>query len=165
LEEGREEEVSEIKKLTGVDVSGFTHNGKANAFQHISKRHGTFGLQDMSMADLNDIGRLPYILKNYDSVDFVRDERGAVKYANKVYNADGSPAPLIKYDKRIDGHYYVVEAVSNRKSRRLEIVSAYIEKANQKEPNQLLDANAPRMTPKSGDGIEAPLDKNVHQTG
>jgi hypothetical protein len=61
--------VADIQQMTGVDVTGFTHNLKGNHVEHIEYRHGEVGKQDSSMADINDYGKMKYVLYNYDTIE------------------------------------------------------------------------------------------------
>jgi len=121
--------VADIGRLTGVDVTGFGHSINGNAVQHIENRHGANGEADHSMADVNDYGRIKYVLDNYDDVKLLYDDDGSVKLSSNHKNSRGQFAPLVRYEKRINGAFYVVEAVPDSKSRILQIVSAYKEKA------------------------------------
>ena len=122
--------VQDIKALLGLDVSGYTHALSGNALEHIEARHGTNGKADQSMSDPADIARMRYVLENYDSVEPLLNKDGSVKTSREFKNSDGTQAPLIRYQKRIDGTYYVVEAVPDSSARQMRIVSAYIKKAD-----------------------------------
>ena len=158
-----EREIADLRRLLGLDVRTFAHNARPNAFQHINKRHGIVGVQDHSMADLNDVGRIPYVLREYDSVELVKVKDGGVQGSKEFYNADGSFAPLIRYEKRINGHYYVVEAAPDSKGHKLQLVSAYIEKAKNNEIAPPPNANAPGLT--SGNGVAPISGSMLHQGG
>ena len=73
------------------------------------------------MEDIKDIARMAYVLANFDNAVFEG------KYSTKKYKlADGSYTPHITLKKRINGTYYIIEAVSDSKNGKSHIVSAYI---------------------------------------
>ena len=137
----------DIAKLTGydkngrlhenIDIKGYTFDINKSSFLHIDKRHGINGEHDSSMADLNDLARLRFILDNYDSIDFLRDKNGNVILSNEFNSEDDYPMPIIVLEKKINGTYYVVEAVGSNKYKKLWTVSAYI---NKKGLTQVSDA-------------------------
>lgn len=114
-----EREASDVKEKTGVNVTGFTRWITPNSVSHINKKHGEKGLSDTTMKDVNDIARIEYVIINYDNIELS-------KRTSKNYkNSDGTPAKQIVYSKRINGNYYIAEAVPDSKAKRLIIVSAY----------------------------------------
>ena len=110
----------DIERLTGKKVSGNRIVLDDNGAWHIKKRHGQMGEHDESMKDVKDIARIGYVLANYDSIEF----RG--EYAQGYVDANGKLAPKVIIKKRIDGTFYVIEAVSDAKKKRNYVVSAYI---------------------------------------
>lgn len=116
-----------IKEKTGVDVSEFECAINKNAIEHIESNHGVNGKTDKSLANLNDIARIPYILNNFDSIDLVYE--GDKPALSKVYkNKDNSKAQMVKISKKINGTFYTVLAVPDSSSKRMWVVSAYINK-------------------------------------
>lgn len=67
-------EVDEIKNLTGIDTTDFKHTIFASELKHIEKRHGKFGHANQTMANINDVGRIKYVLNNPDSITRTVDE-------------------------------------------------------------------------------------------
>lgn len=112
---------SEIKQLTGLDVTGKENRMNTNAVEHILRRHGENGQADHSMQDPNDIARLQWVMDNYDNVILGQK-------SNEFKNSDGSPSQEVVISKKIDGTYYLVEAVPDVKNGYLAVVSAYISK-------------------------------------
>lgn len=176
------DEAEKLKKLTGIDTTGYTHNLKANTInEHIMKRHGKEGVADRSMADMNDLSRINYIIKNADDVEVLKNADGSIKKSGEFQNSDQTGAIEIKYIKKIDGHYYVVEAVPDSSKKKINIVTAYIDKAgNKKAADQLVDGKTPPsfhaqdavgMTatdsiPQAKNSVNADLDtKKAGQTG
>ena len=138
---------SDIEEKVGMKVYGNRVVLDANGANHIQKRHGKNGNSDHSMADDADIARMQYVLDNYDSVNFYGE------YAEGYVDKNGKRAPKIVFEKRIDGSYYVVEAVSDSKTKRNYIVSAFIADADNfhkiKAAKQSLDVQAPQVTSKN----------------
>ena len=121
-----------INELTGVDTTGYTVKLRGQTLeQHIAPRHGANGKADKSMADINDLSRMGYIIDNADRIDYVYDKNGRPKVSREYTNKDSSRANLIMFEKKIDGHYYVVTAVPDTKDKALQVVSSYIKKAGQ----------------------------------
>lgn len=113
----------EIEMLTGKKVEGSRVVLDKNAIKHIIKRHGPNGLQDTSMKDINDISRMGYVINNYDSIEY----EGIT--TTGYLDENGKPSPMIAFKKRIDGMFYVVNAVNSSKKKKNYIVSAYIKSA------------------------------------
>ena len=121
-------EVSDIKGLTGIDITGYRHNIKPSAIEHIIKRHGKNGKADHSMANVEDIARIPYVLENYDRVERGKLPNGKERYSKAYSDRNQRPSPTVVYSKAIDGTFYVVEAVPDSNTKILQVVSAYISK-------------------------------------
>ncbi len=126
------------RKATGIDITGFGNEIKANSIRHIEKGHGINGDTDHTMQNDNDIARMQYVLDNYDSVQKLGNN------SNEYRDKNGKPAPLVQFSKRIDGMYYVVEAVPDTNKQKLEVVSAYKFVPTKKEASQqTVDVQAP----------------------
>jgi hypothetical protein len=117
--------VTDIKELTGVDVTGYKHSINGGAIQHIENRHGVNGIADKSMADINDYGRIKYVLDNYDEVTLLHNVKGEPAVSTGHLGSDGKPSLMIRYKKRVNGNFYVVEAVPSAKTKTLHIVTTY----------------------------------------
>ncbi|HPO04430.1 MAG TPA: hypothetical protein PLV37_02835 [Bacillota bacterium] len=61
------------------------------------------GKQDKSMANPEDVARMPCVLKNFDSVELLKNKDGNVERSKIYTNSKGEPAPSIRYHKRING--------------------------------------------------------------
>lgn len=123
----------EIARLTGVENSeGQPIVLNTSSVEHVMKRHGAKGEADHSMQNNLDFARINYVLQNFDYAEL--SQKKSYGYRNR----DGSPAPNVLFSKKINGTYYVVEAVPD--TGKLGIVSAYI---NKKGASQVLDDNAP----------------------
>lgn len=144
-----ERAVSDLKSTVGIDATGYRHSIDGNALQHIEKRHGKNGEADHSMANENDIARISYVLDNYDEVRPVLDKNGEQKHSAVFCNADGSPAPIVLYSKRIDGTYYAAEAIPDAAAHELRVVSAYLAKNKNGNEGGMLNIpqSGPQLTP------------------
>ena len=122
----QQREAEAIKSLTGKDVSGYTHNIDRNGFVHIENRHGINGAQDQSMSDLNDVARQGWVIENYDDIGRLKGRDGKYVDSYGYLGTNGEPSPVVVYRKRINGTYYLVEAVADGRWKKLWTVSAYI---------------------------------------
>ena len=139
---------ADIKEATGIDASGFQNSIKGNAVEHILKRHGENGQHDHSMANLADLGRIQYVLEHYDTLERLYGKDGRPNLSREFKNTDGNPAQLILLKKRINGTFYLVEAVPDSAAKKLQVVSAYIQKRKEGD-GQVPDAKAPGLTAKT----------------
>lgn len=114
-----------IKQLTGKNVAGNRVVLDINAVKHIANRHGINGKQDHSMKDINDIARIGYVIMNFDDITY----NGEISYNHM--DECGNPSPKVEFSKKIDGTIYVVQTVSEVKSKKNYIITAYI---NKKQP-------------------------------
>ena len=120
-----ERQTEAIQEITGIDTTGYSTFIESRIAQHIFKRHGKNGSADHSMSDPMDVGRIQWVLDNFDSA-----EDGGTSNAYKTPKENGRQgnAKTVLFSKRIDGEIYIVEAIPESKSKRAYIVSAYITK-------------------------------------
>ncbi len=138
-----------IQELIGLDVSDYTNTLSSQNFaQHIWRRHGENGVADSSMANTEDIARVGYVLENFDSIDFVKNPDGTLDYSEEYSDRNNSRAPKIKFTKKIDGTYSVVEAVPDSKWKKLWVVSMYMTK-DSNTVSRAPNAKAPEDTSKT----------------
>jgi len=123
----------DIEKLTGIDVHGYNTEIGGSAIEHIDKRHGANGKADSSMADVNDIARMQYVIDNYDDIELSN------KHNNEFKNSDGTPSQIVQMKKRVNGDYYVIEAVPDSSKKTVHIISAY-KTGIKKEERQVANA-------------------------
>lgn len=118
---------NDIKNLIGVDASGYDTKIEQRMAEHIYAEHGPNGEADHSMADMDDIARIQYVLDNYDSIK----DGGICRTYSEPSNGGkyNKKARTIVYEKRIDGTYYVVEAVPIASAKTTYVISAYMKKA------------------------------------
>ncbi len=115
-----ERTAEDIFELTGINVRGYTHALRCDIIRHVDKRHGKKGKADSTIKDISDIGRLRYVIENYDYI--VTDDKPVFGFNDKHGNA----AKAIKYVKRIDGHVITAEAVMDiPKNKTLYLLSMY----------------------------------------
>lgn len=138
-------QAQDAQRLLGGDYAGYRNAINSNGIQHILGEHGPSGTVDHSMADLNDIARMAHVLDNYDNVEVVTYKSGDTDYSREFRDKNDRPAPMLKFSKRVDGTYYVIEAVPEARYKKFWVVSAYMEKAD--GGTQAPDANGPRTTP------------------
>ena len=124
----------DIEGLTGINVKNYGNVIKSNSIRHIIKDHGVNGETDSSMADDSDIARIQYVIDNYDTMEMLEDKSKEYRDKNQ------KPAPMVKISKRVNGTYYVVEAVPDTSRRELAVVTAYKKKATER---QTRDAKSP----------------------
>ena len=144
LNDVTQRQAAEIERLTGINAEGYGTEAKANAFRHINERHGVNGKADSSMADINDVARMQYVIDNYDLLELLPTESKEFRDRNQ------RPAPVVKLTKRVNGNYYVVEAVPDTNRRKLEVVSAYKEAAHQTR-----DAQGPHSDVRNASDVTA----------
>lgn len=113
----------DIKKLYGVDVSDYKLDLEASAIRHIDIDHGVMGKADHSMADDISRSRVEYIIDNYDFVE-KGQSTGMYKEFNKETNKS-QRAKTVVFSKKVDGKYYVVEALPDTSKKTMHIVSTY----------------------------------------
>ena len=159
--------VNLVKNATGLDVTGFKNQIKGNSIAHIDKRHGVNGTADHSMANIEDFGRINYVVENADRARLLSAgdvDSETWKLSREYRNADNSQAPLIRFEKRVDNTYYVVEAVPDSKANRMAVVSAYMETAKKEASSpKSVDAAeaAPRATPEASLEISETSDNSI----
>ena len=118
---------ADIKTILGIDASGYTHNINTSGVQHIIARHGQNGNHDTTMSADDDIARVGWVLENYDSVEPLT-KNGDQVYSGEFRDSNNNPAPQVRFIKKIDGTYYVVEAVCDNKYQKFWVQSAYLQK-------------------------------------
>ena len=60
---------ADIKKAVGVDATGFKTAIEARMVTHILQGHGENGTTDHSMANIDDIARMQFVIDNYDNIE------------------------------------------------------------------------------------------------
>ncbi len=116
-------EIKASKDILGIDVSDYETVLEARQIKHILQNHGESGRENHSMKNDSDIARMKFVIDNYDLAFF-----GGTSSAYTTIKDNGKPknANTIVYTKKINGTYYVVQAVPQTKKKRIFVVSAYI---------------------------------------
>ncbi len=95
------DEVARIKRLIGIDVSGYHHEINSNDLRHSLKAHGNKEREEKRnppqiAITANDLKMIPKIIQDYDDI-----EKGSVQDGRKS----------IIYKKRVNGFIYYAEVV------------------------------------------------------
>ena len=110
-----------MQQLTGLDKVGSVTMMDANAVRHITNRHGGGdGSADATMKESADVARAGYVLDNFDNA-YLSNRR-----AEGYFDSKGKRAPIVIFEKKIDGSHIIVEAVTDTKKSRNYIVSEYL---------------------------------------
>ena len=114
---------SAMQELTGLDKVGSVTMLDANGVNHITNRHaGGDGSADATMKESADVARAAYVLNNFDNAYLAKDR------ADGYMTSNGKRAPIVIFEKKIDGSHIVVEAVCDTKKNKNFIVSEYLAK-------------------------------------
>lgn len=140
-----EKQAKDAETLLGGNYRGYKNAINANGIRHIIIEHGPQGKTDHSLANVNDMARMGYVLDNYDDVEVVTYESGDIDYSSEFRDSENNPAPMLKFSKKVNGTYYVVEAIPESKYKKFWVVSAYMEKAD--GGTQAPNAQGPGNTP------------------
>ena len=155
---------ADIQRITGIDVRGNKTEIEARMVEHIIKDHGESGDTDHSMRDVNDIARIQYVIDNYDSI-----AHGGTSSAYVYQNQHGrnTNAQTVVMQKKVNGTYFVVEAVPDTKRKTLFVVSAYMSKNGHKEtaPSLSGDAEAYRVTSDNATKSDAVSNNSIPNKG
>lgn len=110
-----------IKNQLGLDIHGNEIVLGESSFRHIDAEHIRNPQSSKSFMSDDDLSKIGYVLENPDEVVVTG------KKSTNTRLSDQSAAPTIAIRKRIDGHYYVVEAITDAKTKRDSIISAFIQ--------------------------------------
>ena len=114
---------SAMMELTGLEKVGDRTLMDSNAVQHITNRHaGGNGSADGTMKESADVARAAYVLNNFDNAYLAKDR------ADGYMTNKGERAPVVIFEKKIDGSHVVVEAVCDTKKNTNYIVTEYLAK-------------------------------------
>ena len=138
-----------IKKETGkdIDLSGYELWIDGSAVEHIEKRHGKNGKADHSMKDREDIARIPWVANAADQAIVMKKDNGEFDMDSQYKNSDMSPSYKVKLSYKIgEATYYVTECVPDSESKKMHIVSAYIEKGSKGQELDMDSNESPQLT-------------------
>ena len=114
---------SAMMELTDLEKVGDRTLMDSNAVQHITNRHaGGAGSADGTMKESADVARAAYVLNNFDNAYLAKDR------ADGYMTNKGKRAPVVIFEKKIDGSHVVVEAVCDTKKNTNYIVTEYLAK-------------------------------------
>ena len=114
---------SAMMELTDLEKVGDRTLMDSNAVQHITNRHaGGDGSADGTMKESADVARAAYVLNNFDNAYLAKDRAKGYK------DSTSKRAPIVVFEKKIDGSHIVVEAVCDTKKNYNYIVSEYLSK-------------------------------------
>lgn len=112
---------SAMQELTGLAKVGSVTMLDANGVNHITNRHaGGDGSADATMKESADVARAAYVLNNFDNAYL------ATRKADGYYTANRKKAPIVIFEKKIDGSHIIVEAVTDAQKSKNFIVSEYL---------------------------------------
>ena len=153
---------NKIAEIAGKDVSGFALVIEPRIANHINKRHGVNGKHDHSMSDTNDVARMKYVIDNFDNAE---DGGNTDAYWEVDEKGKSRRAKTVNFSKKINGTYYVVEAVPVTKARKAYIVSAYMTKNGKKNAGdkRLTDAISPPVYTAKTDNAFSSANNNLSQ--
>lgn len=146
-----------LRNIFGQDFSSFSNAINKNGVNHINKDHGADGMSDHSMQNLGDVARIGYVIDNFDTVDQLFNTDGSPALSAEFRDTNNNPAPLVKFAKKIDGTFYVVEAVLDNRYKKVWVVSAYISKNNNGDVTQAPHATALGTTSETTLASPSPL--------
>lgn len=133
-----EKAAQDISKLVDFSVENNSYAISTSGIQHVKNRHGKNGTHDNTMANPEDVARIPFIIHNYDNIELLTNHNGEPVLSSECRNSDDTPAKMLRMSKKIKGVYYVVEAVPESKYKKIWVVSAYISK---NDVTQVLNAD------------------------
>ena len=80
------------------------------------------------MASIDDYTKIVDVLHNFDSVDFVRDEKGNIEHS-QLTDKNRNHAPLVAFTMSVGNkEKIVVEAITDGKSKDIKVISSYSHK-------------------------------------
>lgn len=112
---------SAMMELTGLDKVGDYTLLDNNGVQHITNRHaGGDGSADATMKNSADVARAAYVLNNFDNAYL------GTRKAEGYFDSRSKRAPIVIFEKKIDGSHIIVEAVTDTKQGKNYIISEYL---------------------------------------
>lgn len=110
-----------MMELTGLDKVGDYTLLDNNGVQHITNRHaGGDGSADATMKNSADVARAAYVLNNFDNAYL------GTRKAEGYFDSRSKRAPIVIFEKKIDGSHIIVEAVTDTKRGKNYIISEYL---------------------------------------
>lgn len=119
------ETAEKIEKAIGINPDGWQTKIEARMIQHIWKRHGENGQQDHSMKNRDDIARIQYVIDNADSIERT-DNSKAYREKHPYIEGKSRTAKSVLLSKKVNGTYYVVEAIPDSDKKTAYIVTSFM---------------------------------------
>lgn len=154
-----------INEVLGKQTEGYDLDLQGKGLEHLDLDHGINGSADHSMADPETIARIKYVLDNFDGYE-KGNGTGMYKQPSASDKTVTENADTILFYKKVNGNYYVVEAVPDAKAKKNYIVSAYTDSSkingSPQMPNVQALGGTSETIPRSSD-LNIPLDtENVN---
>ena len=112
---------SAMMELTGLDKVGDYTLLDNNGVQHITNRHaGGDSSADATMKNSADVARAAYVLNNFDNAYL------GTRKVEGYFDSRSKRAPIVIFEKKIDGSHIIVEAVTDTKRGKNYIISEYL---------------------------------------
>ena len=141
---------SAMMELTGLDKVGDYTLLDNNGVQHITNRHaGGDGSADATMKNSADVARAAYVLNKFDNAYLAKDR------ADGYMTSNGKRAPIVLFEKKIDGSHIIVEAVTNTKQGKNYIISEYLSSVGV-DPKEIAKTLRPPMDAAESDPRHTP---------
>lgn len=118
---------AKIKEAIGINPEGWQTKIESRMIQHIWKRHGDHGQQDSTMKNRDDIARIQYVIENPDSIERT-DNSKAYREPHPYLENKTRAAKSVLISKKINGTYYVVEAIPDSERKTAYIVTSFMSK-------------------------------------
>lgn len=117
----------ELKALTGYDFTNHSVVINQSHVQHLANDHGVNGSSNHTMANIEDVARIGWVINNADSVDWSRMPDGRIRYDKSFWDKNHDRMLNVEIRKKIDNTYLVVLATGETKTKELNVVTAYLE--------------------------------------
>lgn len=127
-----EKQVSLLRDLTGIDFSGYENSINASALNHIERRHGGGNNSaDATMKRPEDIARIGYVINNADYAEYIVNDDGEIVVSGGFMDKNNKPSRLIRFVKKVDGHYVAVITAGENSRKKLRVVTAFMAKTKE----------------------------------
>ena len=159
-----------IRHLINVDVSDYSIAMKADAFIHVWKRHGAHGKHDHSMENVDDFGRIGYVVNSLDAMCYSVAADGKTPiFAQGYTEGNGKRVIALMARKQVNGHFMVSQVAPDTKKKIIFVTSSYKSKEVPKQENDAANATPvkhPKMALNTGTSSTPTIpqtDDNVKQ--
>ena len=152
-----------IKNAIGVESNGFEVKIEPNRVQHIWIQHGENGIENQSMANRDDIARMKYVLENPDDIveNDLKKYSATHRYPHPYLEGKSKGAKSVKISKKVNGTYYIIEAVPESSTKTAFIVTAYMSDDIKETTSIADDAAAPPTSTAAGNDVNTLSEKQT----